>query len=74
MFICTDCGRIFDEPITWQERHGLDTPPYETFSGCPYCREPYERAVECEVCGEYFAESELTDGVCDNCVVELEDE
>lgn len=43
---CEDCGREFDDPAKWVERHGLDTPPYEQFYGCPYCYGNYEEINE----------------------------
>ena len=32
-YTCLDCGKTFDDPKRWEERHGLDSPPYEDFSG-----------------------------------------
>lgn len=40
-YTCLDCGKTFDDPKRWEERHGLDSPPYEDFSGCPYCGGAY---------------------------------
>lgn len=51
MFICLDCGKIFDEPRYWKETHGLDHGPYENFSGCPNCGGAYTDAY-CHYCGE----------------------
>ena len=74
MYICLDCGHVFDEPDTWNEHH-----PYgegyatEAWSGCPRCKGGYEEAVECNVCGEYFSKSDLTDGICDRCYEEQEE-
>lgn len=68
MFICNECGHIFDEPGTWNEYH-----PYgegyvaESWSGCPHCHEGYSEAVECECCGEYFAKEEMHNGMCEEC-------
>ena len=42
MFKCYDCGREFEEPKTWTERHG------ETFSGCPFCLGSFEEYTEPE--------------------------
>jgi NAD-dependent SIR2 family protein deacetylase len=52
MFICLDCGATFEEPKHFVEKHGLDTPPYEHFNGCPVCGGAYDEAVECDRCGE----------------------
>lgn len=55
MYKCLECGAIFEEgsEAVWQETHGLDTPPYETLSGCPICKGAYEEAPECKLCGNY---------------------
>lgn len=37
-FFCKKCEKIFDEPKVYEEKHGLDTPPYERVAQCPMCR------------------------------------
>ena len=75
-FKCVSCGHIFEdgEQAEWEEKHGLDTPPYENFSGCPLCRGEYEETVKCKCCGADFLEEELTSGFCDDCVGELKEQ
>ena len=46
MYICNDCGSTFSVAKMFVERHGLDGPPYEHFSGCPYCGGAFEDADE----------------------------
>ena len=72
---CLECGHIFEdgEQAEWEEKHGLDTPPYEKFSGCPLCGCAYEETVKCECCGADFLEEELTDGVCEDCLEQEKD-
>lgn len=41
-YICLECGTEFDKPKRFTETHGLDTPPYETYTGCPVCGGAYE--------------------------------
>lgn len=36
-FFCKECGKFFDEVRNYEERHGLDCPPYESVAVCPYC-------------------------------------
>lgn len=78
-YICLDCGALFDEPAHWEERHGLSTPPYEHFTGCPFCQGGYDEAIECKRCGATVPKSEaFTDSkgnyLCDSCMNEdLED-
>jgi hypothetical protein len=75
MFICLDCGEIFEEPGTFSQRH-----PYgegyatETLACCPYCGSSFAEAEQCTVCGEWFEKYDITDGLCDECVKELEEE
>ena len=68
MFICTDCGRVFEEPKKHIEYH-----PYgegyagEEFYFSPCCNSGYDEAEECEFCGEYHSAEDLYDGVCEHC-------
>lgn len=61
MYICLECGEMFEDFTTWTEPHG------EQLCGCPYCKGAYEEAKECVVCGEYYLEEDLTNGVCEDC-------
>lgn len=36
-FFCRGCGKTFDIPKFYDERHGLDAPPYERVAVCPGC-------------------------------------
>lgn len=71
-YTCLNCGKTFDEPDEYFEKHGLDSPPYERFSCCPYCGcEGYIETIICDHCGEPITGEyiELPDGkcYCDNC-------
>ena len=70
MYKCTECGNLFEEgeQATWEETHGLDSPPYEKFSGCPVCKGGYEEVYQCEECGDWHTEDELYDGWCEKCL------
>ena len=72
MYRCCECGNLFEESeqATWEERHGLDSPPYETWSGCPVCKGDYEEVHQCKECGDWHAEDELYDGWCETCLRE----
>ena len=37
-FFCKGCNRLFDTPRIYDEKHGLDAPPYERVAVCPVCR------------------------------------
>ena len=72
MFVCLDCGRVFEDPIHWEETHGLDTPPYEHFTGCPYCGGAYTEAHRCDCCEEWIVDDyyKTDDGqrYCEDCI------
>ena len=72
MFRCESCGHLFEEgeQATWEERHGLDSPPYEKWSGCPVCRGGYEEVHQCKECGGWHTDDELYDGLCEKCLRE----
>ena len=83
MYICLDCGKIFDEPTTYTE----DMTPggvfegdsfIQHYTGCPNCEGAYEEAKECDNCTEIIAYSngEYTkQGFwCNKCLEELEEE
>ena len=67
---CLECGHIFEEgeQAIWEETHGLDTPPYEKFSGCPICKSAYEETIPCKICGSEHLEEELYGCICEECV------
>lgn len=74
--ICFDCGKVFAAPTRYTETHGLNTPPYETHYGCPYCGGDYAKAYECDVCGHYIDGEyiRLVSGerICENCYTKTE--
>ena len=72
MFRCFECGNLFEEgeQAVWEETHGLDSPPYEKFSGCPVCKGDYEEVHQCKECGDWHSEDELYDGWCEKCLRE----
>lgn len=37
MYKCRECGCEFDEPRTYEERHGFTHGPFERFTVCPHC-------------------------------------
>jgi hypothetical protein len=73
MYTCLDCGKTFDEPKWYKERHGFVSRPYEEFWGCPYCGGNYVSAVKCDGCGEYIADyyikTKHNKRYCENCYI-----
>ena len=79
MWVCLECGEIFEEPRLYIDTHGLDTPPYEERWGCPVCGGAYTEAYECGSCGEWINDSYIkvnNERYCSDCyqVYELGDE
>ena len=76
MFLCLECQNIFDEPKTYIETHGLDTPPYEKFSCCPFCGGDYVKTEVCDYCGKYirgkYIETPDKKLCCEDCYVEFD--
>ena len=76
MFVCINCGHLFDEPDYWEERHGLDYGPFEQWSGCPNCGEAYVEAHRCDCCDEYidgpYIKLESGERICENCYTKHE--
>ena len=72
MYRCCECGNLFEEgeQAVWEETHGLDSPPYEKFSGCPLCKGDYEEVYQCDSCGDWHTEDELYEGWCEKCLRE----
>lgn len=67
MFICNNCGEVFETPDTYEEHHpyGMGTAA-ERWAVCPHCEDTdFVEAKQCERCGELVAE--LQDGLCDVC-------
>ena len=46
MYICRNCGEIFDEPRVYYEHHGFTDGLYERQSCCPCCGGDYSEFVE----------------------------
>lgn len=71
-FRCCKCGNLFEdgEQAVWYETHGLDSPPYEKWDGCPVCRGDYEEVHQCKECGDWHSDDELYGGWCEKCLRE----
>ena len=68
MTICTDCGATFEYPGTYETCNGMEGPYTETVDICPECKcEDLADARQCQYCGEWFDENDLTRKMCDDC-------
>ena len=76
MWICLDCNKLFAYPKHYTDTHGLDDPPYECYSGCPYCGGAYAETYECDCCGEWitgeYIKAEDGNRYCENCYTTME--
>lgn len=73
MYLCIECGALFDEPRRTIETHGLDSPPYEVWNVCPECGGAYVKTMQCDLCGEWitgdYVELDDNSTVCECCYV-----
>ena len=78
MFKCLDCGNLFEEgeeAVFYEDRGEYwGVPCTERMTGCPLCKGDYDELFMCKDCGDWHYEDELTDGLCENCREETEDE
>ena len=67
MYKCEECGNLFEEgeQVEWVETHGLDSPPYERWSGCPICKGGYAEIKPCKICGSY--NHDFDEDYCEQC-------
>ena len=76
MFVCIECGRLFEEPQYWEEKHGLNSPPYEQMSGCQFCGGAYAETFRCDCCGDWitgdYIKTDDGERYCTNCVFHYE--
>ena len=75
MFLCCECGKIFEEPEWHEEYRGecFGFPSYEEFSTCPECGGVYVETYECDCCEKWITGDyvELDNGsrYCESCYV-----
>jgi formylmethanofuran dehydrogenase subunit E len=62
---------VFQNPNDYVETHGLDTPPYEHFTGCPVCGGNYVPYKQCDYCGNPILDGYVViksgEVYCENC-------
>ena len=69
MYVCSDCGRLYEDQPVVTERHGeLDGNWCETLPDTCSCGGNIEEAVKCAVCDDWYAPDSLTEGVCRYCL------
>jgi len=68
MYICLNCGEIFDKGKILHDDSG-------DYQVCPVCRDDdYSDAIKCELCGEYYSSLSIaTEHFCARCIDEVRD-
>lgn len=76
MYACLDCGSVFEVPKRFVETHGLDTPPYEEWMGCPNCAGAFVKTHKCDCCNEWitgeYVKTDDYQRFCENCFCHYE--
>ena len=75
MFVCIECGVLFEDPVEWEEHHGLEHGPYEHWTGCPSCHSGYAEAHRCDECSEWIVDDYIKVGdkrYCSECYWPME--
>ena len=73
-FTCLECEHEFDVPKLIEERHGMDTAPFETINVCPNClSEYYVPSTYCDLCGRAILDEYIItlddENICENCYI-----
>lgn len=76
MYICMDCGDVFEEPRMVKERMPdyWGAPAWEEYGTCPFCGSvEYTEARRCDRCGAYMGEGNAYGfiTICDLCLEDL---
>ncbi len=77
MYVCLECYNTFEDLVEWEEKHGLDTPPYEHFVGSPCCYGNFTEALMCNCCGhpittEGYIKTDDGERFCEDCFRHME--
>lgn len=73
MYICKECGNVFDTPIDVPTGVSYGN-TYEYWLGCPQCKEShFEEAHRCVWCDEWHTDEELYGGYCKECLLKFAD-
>lgn len=70
MFICLECGAVFEEPKTVYEKFEYS---YMTIRECPGCQsQAFETATTCDLCGAYISREQAEYGMCAQCEMDTD--
>lgn len=74
IYICSKCGRIYDEMPTMKQSHpyGEGSASETVANDMCRCGGDIHEAEQCSRCGGYFEPYEMYDGLCIKCDLEHE--
>lgn len=71
MYICIDCGFIFEEPKYYESKENPNSALFSRWDGCPRCAGAYASLLKCSVCGENIIDDYIElanhEYVCSEC-------
>ena len=72
MYICTECGELFDDTkiILYED---AEIGHQSHIEACPWCGGDFEEVKECLGCGKHCAEGDLTEGFCVKCEKKIQE-
>lgn len=68
MYECDRCNHRFNVFDIVTEPHG------EKVACCPFCHGSFEEIKQCKICGDWYAEDDMTSDVCDECIYSHEND
>lgn len=71
IYVCDQCGGVFDGPYHITERHGFLEPPFEQIPVSPCCEADFSNGAECAECGRIVSEDNIEYGLCGSCRAEV---
>lgn len=70
MYICLECGAVFEQPKRTIERFEHSR---MTIKECPRCQsQAFEIATTCEICGAYIGQEQARYGMCAQCEMDTD--
>lgn len=77
MYICNECGLVFNNPKQYSEDRtpygGSSEPGFtEHYKGCPSCGGNYDEAMQCVRCDNEYISVESDCPFCEGCQLDLD--
>lgn len=71
MFVCLECGEMFEEPLILYDNLGefWGAPAQDAYGACPNCKsDQIDEADKCDICGEYIQAGYI----CEDCAEDIQ--